>query len=68
MFELVQWCFKKKNWFNSYRDSPLFSSISNFIIKCALISIKFFYKAWNQACLDLSCQPIMWQLNKSLTH
>ena len=59
----------KENWSNSYWDSTLFFSISFFIVKCALIFviiIIIFYKAWHQACFDLSFQLIMWRLNKSL--
>ena len=35
---------KKNNWPNSYRDITLFFTILFFIIKCALISIKYLIK------------------------
>ena len=59
---------KKYNWSNIYRDNTLFFSISFFIVKCALIFVKIFYKALHQVCLNLSFQPIMWRLNRSLTY
>ena len=53
---------KKNNQSNSYRNITLLFAILFFIVKCALISVKYLIKFGIKHFLIYLFQPVMWQL------